>query len=1440
MGEFGWVYISGSQEPDGLEGSLQYNKGSQISGSNELVFDYTSNTLVLSGSLNVSGAINANELNINVTNKDVVNISMTGSTKFGDTSDDIHQFTGSVFVNANLTASNSISASLYYGDGSNLTGIASVNIANDANNRLITADGDGTMSAESNLTFDGSTLALTGDLSASVNVSASAFYGDGSNLTGIASTLDDITTNGNTTSNNVTFGQVTGSVLKLTALSSGTATTSNYLALDSSNNVVLTSSVGGGGSNGTIGAAEDGAGYGDGLFTDFTTDTVVGTPIDRFNEVLKIISPSPAPALSRINYEATPASPAKLSFDASNPITDYSASSTQAGFTAITRNNSYEIGTTGSNFKIGVYDGSQEITGTINFSTGPSVTNGYLAYASGAFGNAETGSLKLELNGRIIHNVALTTLIGSGNPATGSATSLTSGSGFVNVSVTASSYDGNGSEWYIFKHRTAKYKIEANDQNSGWNYLRVVHTVGPTDNTSNYVEWMNDPDGAALALSVANPRIENVILQGSKYVSGIQYNTGITGSYKIDINNMYRNVYPSTSNTITFSPSNASAISAQSVSALGGGEDETKILPITASVIYGSNYLLNGTIAVSLNATHPLKSNLSSAGSATITGMLIDNDSSGGNSNLIETFIDEDFRIKSASYGSQTDLTGSAWNSQNHMTSSGASGHEDGMAFYNRRLYNPRDADIAGAGNIAGLANVSAGQPNYSGITGTRTFYRKIQNDSGAPIRDLKITSQKTGFKFMDDATGLDDDDSHFYVKIPGSTGWMNMGENFSFGSTSDFDGALIVSASDNSSVTGTGNSVHCVSFGTQSVADDDYVVMKVETNHQMAGYISQLNFQLGASDVSAATESQLLDDIDLDDAAGETVKLSFGSSNGVVGYTNVAGGKGSMGAVDSNAVYTDNNDTNRGVFKTIEVMGGTLNEDVSQSSAGSFLNYTAKSFKDAHTGSLLLIVNDATASTLSLSNLTSNNNLSSNTGLSVSAVDYSTTTDGIPDYTKSYRTGTYSIGTGSQRSGWNYARVLHRIGGADTPTNYVQWVIDTSGAVDNTAVTSPTLSDFGHTNIYYQSGIGFYASNPTASFDFEASSFYSNVYSNESNAISFPTTTNCQVTNIRVVGSGVTTFNSGVSQAGMPSLDNSADCETTSIQVTGTLQYDGATPSISGGLSLFTVRGTTANATVLHPFKTDRTTTSASKNNLFVFSGSLGSSNLNTAEYFGLETYRIVSGNYMSQSNVTSSGNAWNSQTALNGGNSHDDGMVTAAGYAISPFQIGVAGNIGHASLQTPAGNPDYSSLSNSVRTYYRYFKYTSASTVASFTLTLRGDANLVGKTGTYAAALGENKNCFVELKIPYDPNYSGPDDQSTGWADCAKIFDESTQPNNDGAGIRSGDMSGEDQTIDSGGLVLSLTLGTRRIKQNQYVLVKVSAHEDWTGYLSRIEVTY
>jgi hypothetical protein len=110
MGEFGWAYIDcdssgggGSGQAAGPTGSLQFLTGSNAtSGSARLLFLTSSNTMILTGTLDVSGTINANQMNINVINKDVINLSASGDTKFGDTEDDTHQFTGSLHITGGI------------------------------------------------------------------------------------------------------------------------------------------------------------------------------------------------------------------------------------------------------------------------------------------------------------------------------------------------------------------------------------------------------------------------------------------------------------------------------------------------------------------------------------------------------------------------------------------------------------------------------------------------------------------------------------------------------------------------------------------------------------------------------------------------------------------------------------------------------------------------------------------------------------------------------------------------------------------------------------------------------------------------------------------------------------------------------------------------------------------------------------------------------------------------------------------------------------------------------------------------------------------------------------------------------------------------------------------------------------------------------------------
>ncbi len=1389
MAEFGWAFIGGGAitEAQGVTGSVLLKKGEkQISGSSNLTFNTSSNQLDIIGS---------------------------------------------------LSASSNISASAFYGDGANITNVVMTPAG--ANTQL-QYNNNGSFGASSNLTYNGSTLTLSGNLEVSGSVYANELVTNVTSKNVVNISATGSTQFGDSSDDIHTFvGSITGSKMSLTGLASGTAASTKFVALDSSNNLILTSS--GAGSGGTLGAADDGD-YTDGLFSDFTTNTTVGTAVDKMNEVLKILAPSPAPSLSRVNYETSNGITAKLSFGSSYPVTAYTSSGTAGGFSAIDRGGAYAAGTSGNNYRLGIYDGTQDINGLLNFHLSASVANSQVAYASSSFGNAETGTLKLELNGTVIHSVSLSGLAGAGNPATGSGTSLNgNSSGFTNVSVTASSFDGNGAEWYIFKHRTAKFKVDTVDQKVGWNYARIIHTVGATDSATNYVEWINDPSGAVNDLSVSNSRIENISLVGSKYLSGVQYNTDVTANYKVDINNLYRNVYASSGTPVSFTVANSSTPSAQSVPDIGGSENNTKTLGITASLDYNGNSMINAAMTANVTVTHPFKNTISNQGSATTgNGFLIDNRTLASTS-LLEKFHDETYRITSGSYNAQSDVVFGAatWNSQTHMTGSNVNGHQDGLLCFDQKLYSPIDGDVPNGGNFSGISNVESGQPDMSSASGTRTFYRKIQNTSGASKHDMKIISTKNSTDYSN--LSLNTSRVHVFIKIPGATGWMDISQNFTYNNSSDGSGALIGGASNS---TGTGDNTHNITFGTLTVANSEYVTIKIVADASWAGYISQLQFVFGAS-AETPSSAPSLDDIDAD-ITGTAAKLSFGSSNAIVGYNNVQGsGLGSMSNIDSNANYTVSGDR-RGIFTSKATFTGTLNEDVSVSGN----NYPNDSFYNGYAGSLVLEVNGSEVHTTtigsSLGAISSNFNGNSS-GFDLSSVSFSTTSDNVPRYLKPYRTGDYQIGAGDQRDGWNYARVIHRVGDTDTTTNYVEWIVDPSGSVNDMAASSVVLSDFNHSDVYYQSGIKYFASRPSGSFTYAAANVYRNTYSNLSNAIRFSTTTNCSISNIRVSGSGINTYNAAVNQAALPALNNSADCEEQSIQVTGTVLFDSLT-SISGGLGLFTAYNVSVNSGVNHPFKSDIGTSTLSKNYFMVYSGSIGSTNLNTNEYFNNEAYRIVSGNYVSQSNTTASANSWDSQKSVNSPfvyGDHADGMVTINGYAISPFKIGNAGDTRNSSdggsLQSPSGNPNYSTLSKDTRTYYRYFKNQTGLSKATFSIKLYGDATMVAKSGAfYTGSLGANKNINVELKVPFDPDFTGLDNTSTAWADCVKPYSNGVQPTSDGVGIYNGGGSGLDQTVDADGASVALQLQQTQVRNNQYFVIKISAHKDWTGYLSRVEIVY
>jgi hypothetical protein len=102
------------------------------------------------------------------------------------------------YIPGDLVVGNIVSGNLSTSDASSVINVPRV--SNATNNGLLTnVNGDAnSITCESNLLFDGTTLSITGDVSASIGISASVFIGDGSRLTGITSSggSDALTVNG--------------------------------------------------------------------------------------------------------------------------------------------------------------------------------------------------------------------------------------------------------------------------------------------------------------------------------------------------------------------------------------------------------------------------------------------------------------------------------------------------------------------------------------------------------------------------------------------------------------------------------------------------------------------------------------------------------------------------------------------------------------------------------------------------------------------------------------------------------------------------------------------------------------------------------------------------------------------------------------------------------------------------------------------------------------------------------------------------------------------------------------------------------------------------------------------------------------------------------------------------------------------------------------------
>jgi hypothetical protein len=1193
-----------------------------------------------------------------------------------------------------------------------------------------------------------------------------------------------------------------------------------------------------------IGPAEEGS-YNDGLFTDFSSITPTGTAVDRFNEILKLLVPAPAPDLDDIDVNSD-GTDAKLSFGTSNDQSSASPAyvnvAAAAGIeVAVDVNGDYVTATNSNNLRAAVYNGTTNLIGDLNEDIPDNITtpNNETNYVANSFGDADIGSLVLELNGVDIYTLDLTSgSTGGGVPGSGSGTHVNAsgdyeGSGFISMSAVKSGTFDNGTSFDNFKHRTGKWKVAATGvigQKNGWNYARVKHVKTGVTVVTNYVEWVNDPDVNALVAASNSLAFTGT---GSLQVSGVTHFTGGNAQYQVTVSNAYRYVYDTTAASFTTSNAGTRSGVAYNISnvakaSIGEGEDHLKQIVINETDSVTANYILGGSITAGITVSHPIKSDLSNAGQSTASGILLYNVSDTATATS-ETFQREAYRLQLDAYENQSDVTGGSlnWNSANSLIGGGT--HGDGLQVYRERLYAPKNTlnsgDFRNTSDGGSLANGPDSNPNYSAATGLRTYYRKFKN-AGAAKRDLSYTIQGD-VSLVSHGTAVGANDKfRLYFKMPSdgdgnTTGWLDAKTAFSYNTVTDNAGCAIGAVDASNAMTNN------ITFGTVEVGTNEWVVAKIVTDDDWNGYLDSFAVTFGA--VNTVNASPNVNDIDCNQS-GENGKLSFGATLTKGGYTAIGTGAG-FSAVNANGAYSLSGDR-RAILNRGQVISGDINETTTASGN----NYPANAFgsSKANDGKLLLFVN--TTSTVEgnalhvtdLASFGSGDDLTSGSGfINVSAATVGEDNNNLPDYTKFYRTGQFQIASGAtQRNGWNFARVIHRLDGSDHASGYVEWVNDDSN--QGITFSGVSIGNFTSGSTYQCSGITYFI-NPTGRFDYTAVNVYKYVYSSSASAISYPTTANCTVTLINVSGDGVSDGDVSTASRSLPALNTGvSDAYDDDIMVKATFSF--TQTSIPGE----TERTVTLKGRVHHPLMSQAgNIETSSTTSAVILAANISDDSSSTNENFNGEAKRLKAGttSYTTQANVTDGSNDWNSATNMESGDAaHNTGLVIYDGKLRSPQKVGLASDVGDfrniaqgGSIMSPTGNPNYSSLTNATREYIRWFKNTTGSSKTDFNLTING----VGTIVSNSASITSSSNFRAFAKIP-----NANSDQLTGWMDTSLPFE--TGENGDNAGALVGSL---DSSLNA---TNRATFGTKFVQNNEYILIKIVADKTWTGNLTQMSISW
>jgi len=457
---------------------------------------------------------------------------------------------------------------------------------------------------------------------------------------------------------------------------------------------------------------------------------------DAFSKVVNILDalvPPAAPNLSLMSFSPTGVT-AKISFGTGNAISGYD------NHPSINENGTVTVSST----TMGIIK-NRDITGTLaNGSTaGPGTPNA--AYPSNSFGNADKGTLYLELDGVNIHSVDLTSFV-SGSTLNGN------GSGF-NLSVATASKFPQGTIFETFKSRTGTFTLNKLDYvgNYGYKTLRVYHVVGTSTYSSQTYNFIADGYSTPLP-ALSSPSLSSLNMSGSKYISGVNYHTSGTALYGGALSNVYKNTYSSSSTAISHPGTSNCSIPSTSIPAFTGDENDVIIMSKTATISSGIRIINTSNTSISAN-TNILVPDSSSVTSTTISNFKLLYDNITDNSldiDNFEYFKGETHRVTNEIETNKDTTTGWVsgggstfdWDSTQSLVG-GNVYHNNGLIVFNGSLRYPTNTVTPASGNFT-LCTDGQSSLNYSTATGNRVYYRQFYFALNAQNFVMRVAASTT------------------------------------------------------------------------------------------------------------------------------------------------------------------------------------------------------------------------------------------------------------------------------------------------------------------------------------------------------------------------------------------------------------------------------------------------------------------------------------------------------------------------------------------------------------------------------------------------------------------------------------------------------------------------------------------------------------------------